>query len=185
MTGASIAKEIVEPYAQALMAIAQSQDLVDRFNEDASSLIELSNASDELKQLLSNPFVKAGKKKSILRQIFGEQLHPVMTNFVMLLVDRGRIAFLEGVCKQYQALVRQQRQIVLAEVASAVPLSGEQQEAVRQKVVELTNAHQVELATSVNPDLLGGVVITVGSQVYDASLRGQLRRLGLSLSTTA
>jgi F-type H+-transporting ATPase subunit delta len=102
-----------------------------------------------------------------------------------LLVDRGRILFIEGICKQYQALLRKQNQTVLAEVISTVELNEEQQRSVREKVTAMTNARQVELATKIDPDLIGGVIIKVGSQVVDASIRGQLRRISLRLSSAA
>jgi len=176
--------EVVEPYAQALFSIATSQDLVDRFGEDASALLDTLAESDELVQFLGNPFLNPEGKKSVLRQLASDRLHPTMNNFLLLLVDRGRIMFLEGICKQYQALVRQSRGIVLAEVSSAVELTDEQKEAVRRKVVELTGAQQVELSTSLDPELIGGVVIKVGSQVFDGSLRGQLRRMSLNFAST-
>jgi F-type H+-transporting ATPase subunit delta len=76
------------------------------------------------------------------------------------------------------------KQTVLAEVTSAVELSESQQQSVREKVTAMTGAQQVELDTKIDPELIGGVIITVGSQVIDASLRGQLRRIGLRLSSS-
>jgi F-type H+-transporting ATPase subunit delta len=83
--------------------------------------------------------------------------------------------------QRYQELLRQLRGTVLAEVTSAIDLSELQQDQIRQKVVAMTGAEQVDLAVSIEPDLLGGVIIKVGSQVVDASLRGQLRRLSMQL----
>jgi F-type H+-transporting ATPase subunit delta len=91
---------------------------------------------------------------------------------------------LEGICKQYRVLLRDLNQTVLAEIVSAVELSDAQKESVRQKVVEMTSARQVELETHIDPDLIGGVIIKVGSQVIDASLRGQLRRISVRLMST-
>jgi F-type H+-transporting ATPase subunit delta len=91
---------------------------------------------------------------------------------------------LQGVCEQYQALLRELRQTVLAEVTSAVELTDAQKDSVRQRVRDMVSAQQVELETHVNSELIGGVIIKVGSQVIDASLRGQLRRLGLLLSSS-
>jgi F-type H+-transporting ATPase subunit delta len=127
--------------------------------------------------------VSAENKKAVLQQIGGEELHPFMKNFLKILVDRRRIVFLEGICKHYQALLRKLNQAVLAEVASAVELTDEQKQSVREKVIAMTSANQVELNTKIDPDLIGGVIIKVGSQVVDASLRGQLRRIGLRLSS--
>ncbi|HBE47932.1 MAG TPA: ATP synthase F1 subunit delta, partial [Cyanobacteria bacterium UBA11369] len=92
------------------------------------------------------------------------------------------ILFLEGIAKQYLALLRKLNQAVLAEVTSAVALSEEQQNAVREKVIAMTGARSVDLDLKTDPDLIGGVIIKVGSQIVDASLRGQLRRISLRLS---
>jgi F-type H+-transporting ATPase subunit delta len=75
--------------------------------------------------------------------------------------------------------------IVLAEVTSAKELSNEQSESIANKIEELTGAQGVEIKTSIDPDLIGGVTIKVGSRVFDASLRGQLRRVSLSLGSIA
>ena len=85
------------------------------------------------------------------------------------------------ILSQYRALVREVNQTVLAEVSSAIELSDEQKESIRQKVVSMTDAKAVELSTNVDDSLLGGVIIKIGSQVIDASLRGQLRRIGIQL----
>lgn len=175
--------EIAEPYAQALMAVAQSNNLTDQIGEDVQSLLALTQESDDLRILLDSPIIEAAKKKAVLQQVVGGQINPFTLNILMLLVDRGRIMLLSEVCKQYQELLRQLKQAVLAEVTSAIELNDEQKEAIKQKVMATTQAQQVELQTSVDPDLLGGVVIKVGSQVIDASLRGQLRRIGVRLGT--
>lgn len=185
MSTSSVTAELLEPYAQALMSLAQSQNLVDRFGEDVSFLLELLKSSDELSQLLQNPLIKADVKKGVLRQIASEQLHPLMLNFAMLLVDRGRVLFLADICKYYQSLLRQLRRAVLAEVVSATELSDAQKDAVSQRVKEITGAQSVEMETSIDPSIIGGVIIRVGSQIVDASLRGQLRRVGIRLMGSA
>ncbi len=180
-----VSSEIAEPYAQALMGTAQSADLVDKMGEDVAFLRSILKDSDELQAVLASPVVKPETKKGILRQIAGETVHSYTLNFLQILVDRGRIVFLDSICSQFQTLLRELRQTALAEVVSAVELSDEQKESVRQKVIQISGARQVELQTSVDPDLIGGVIIKVGSQVIDASLRGQLRRISLRLTSAS
>jgi F-type H+-transporting ATPase subunit delta len=185
MKGSLLSAQVLEPYAEALMSVAQSSNQLDKFDEDVSSLLNLLENSEELRLFLGSPVVQERDKKAVLQQISGEQLHPYMMNFLMLLVDRRRILFLDGILKQFQARLRQLKQTVLADVTSAVELTDEQRQAVSEKVKAMTNAHEVELNAKIDPDLIGGVIIKVGSQVVDASLRGQLRRIGLSLSRAA
>jgi F-type H+-transporting ATPase subunit delta len=124
-------------------------------------------------------------KKAVLNQVFGEAVHPFTRNFLMLLVDRRRILFLQGICEQFQVQLRKLRGTVLAEVTAAVDLNDGQKDAVRQRVVAMTGANQVDLNVSIDPELIGGVIIKVGSQVVDASLRGQLRRISLRLTSAS
>jgi F-type H+-transporting ATPase subunit delta len=180
-----VSAEVVEPYAEALMSVAQSHDLKDRFGEEVNSLLRLLKDSEELRQFLASPIVDTEAKKAVLQQILGDQVHPYLRNFLMILVDRRRILFLEQIGKHYQTILRKLNQTVLAEVTSTVDLTEAQQQAIREKVTAMTGAHQVELETHLDPDLIGGVIIRVGSQVVDASLRGQLRRISLRLSSAA
>jgi F-type H+-transporting ATPase subunit delta len=181
--GGSLSAGVFQPYAEALMSIAQANNLTERIGEDISGLLNLLKESQELQQFLGNPIVKAEDKKAVLKQISGDQFHPYTNNFLNFLVDRRRVLFLAGICQQYQVLLRKLNQTVLAEVTSAVELTEEQQQSVREKVRSMTSANQVELETKIDPDLIGGVIIKVGSQLIDASLRGQIRRIGLRLSS--
>ncbi|MBW4594328.1 MAG: F0F1 ATP synthase subunit delta [Brasilonema angustatum HA4187-MV1] len=174
--------EISQPYAQALMSVAQSKNLTDQFGEDVRSLLTLLSESEQLGNFLENPFVSLDDKKGVINRILGDGANAYFRNFLLLLVDRRRISLLKPVLQQYLVLLRQLKQIALAEVISAVPLTEEQQQSVRDKVIALTKAREVELETKIDPELIGGVIIKVGSQVIDASLRGQLRRISLRLS---
>jgi F-type H+-transporting ATPase subunit delta len=166
------------------MSLAQSQNLVDRFGEDVASLLKLLKESEDLSRFLGNPIFELAGKKAALQQIVGDQVHPLVKNFLLLLVDRRRIGFLQAICEQFQALLRELNQTVLAEVISTVELTEAQQQTVRDQVIAMTGARQAELETKIDSDLLGGVVIKVGSQVIDASLRGQLRRISLKLTAS-
>ncbi len=181
MSSTTVSLEIADPYAQALMSLAKDQQLEDRFGEDAQAVLDLLRDSQELQQFLENPLIAEDAKKGVLGQISVE-LNPLFANFLKLLVDKGRINFVFPILRRYQELLRQLRKTVLADVTSAVELSDAQKDQIRQKVATMTGAQQVDLEVTLDASLLGGVIIKVGSQVVDASLRGQLRRLSMQLS---
>ncbi len=182
MKDGSVSEAIISPYAQALLSLGEASQSADQFGENATYILELLASSDDLSQFLASPITNPDAKKGVLRQLLAENVSPQMLNFALLLVDRARIQFLAGICRQYKSLLRERNQSVLAEVISVVPLSEAQQADVRQKVLAMTGARQVELSTSLDPALIGGVIIQVGSQIIDASLRGQLKRIGMALS---
>jgi F-type H+-transporting ATPase subunit delta len=172
----------VTPYADALMSLAQSQNLTDEFGTNCTDLLAMLDGSPELGQILSNPIVKIDDKKAILSKIVGETIHPFMANFLMILVERRRIGNLTEICQRYQAALRKLKGTVLAEVTSAVALTDAQTQSISDRVKGLTGASSVEIAANVDPAIIGGVIIKFGSQVIDSSLRAEIRRLGMSIA---
>lgn len=184
MKGSAAMAEVIEPYAEALMSLAQDSNLSDQFGEDAKNILDTLDTSDELSSLMVSPVFEATQKKAIIRQIFEGQVQGNMVNFLLLLVDRKRESYIVGICKRYQELLRDLKKIVLAEVTATVELSDDQRQSITDKVKAMTGAQAVELETRIDPSLIGGVVIKVGSQVFDASLSGQLRRMALNFSAS-
>lgn len=182
----AITAEVAEPYAEALMSLAQAKNVADAIGDDIRSINALFKDSAEFKTFLTSPLVKAEDKKAVIKKIAGEEVNSFLLNFLFLLVDRQRIAFVEGIFAKYLEILRKLNNTVLAEVTSAVRLYEGEAERLVEKIKQLTGANAVEIETKIDPDIIGGVIIKVGSQVYDASLRGQLRRISFSmLGTTA
>ena len=185
MSGALISSEIAEPYAQALMSLAKQSGLTEEFGATCREIENLLLESADFKDFVSNPVVESEAKKTVLKQVMGDGANPYFVNFLMLLVDKRRIVFLEQVMAQYSALLRQLNNVVLAEVTSAKDLSDDQKQSLVERVKGITSANDVELKVTVDPELIGGVIIKVGSKIIDASVQGQLRRIGMSLSSIA
>jgi len=182
MKSNSVSQAVVAPYADALISLAQEQNSLDVIARDVRLIGDTLSDSGELSQLFSNPLVGANIKKGVIESVFGSQVSAFTKSFLLLLVDRKRIAFLNEVVQQFQALLRVIDGVALAEVTSAFQLSRVQEDSLRDRVKKLTGAKAVELSITINSDLIGDVIIKVGSQVVDASIRGQLRRIKSSLA---
>ncbi len=177
-----VSNTLLNPYAEAMMAVAESQNLLDKFNEDCNTVLQVLDDSADLQEFLGSPIVKAADKKAVIQKVFGESVDPMMLNLIMVLVDRGRIAFLSGVCQQYQVMLRKLRGDVLAEVTTAVALTENQISSIKERVKAMTGANNVDIMAKIEPSIVGGVIIKVGSQIIDSSLRSQLRLIGMSLA---
>ncbi|MFS8741154.1 ATP synthase F1 subunit delta [Synechococcus sp. O70.2] len=182
MLNRKMALRVVDPYAEALVSLASGQGLLDTFTADVRFIAAVLQATPELGQFLASPLVKTEAKKNLLQQVFADQIHPLLLNALQLLTDRRRIMFLGALCQRFLELQRKLQNIVLAEVTAAVPLTEAQQQSIRERVKDFTQASSVELQISQDPTVLGGVILKIGSQVIDLSLRGQLRRLALQLA---
>lgn len=181
MASNAISAVVSEPYAEALMSIAQGNGLEDHFADELRGFLWLLEESPEFEAFLGNPLVKPEDKKAVIRNLAGEGVNALLVNFLQVLVDRRRIVFLASIAQRYLELLRKLRNAVLADVTSASDLTDEQKQAIVDKVKTMTGAASVELSTKVDASLLGGVIVKVGDKILDASLRGQLRRLSLNL----
>jgi F-type H+-transporting ATPase subunit delta len=177
-----VSNTFLNPYAEAMMSVAESQNLLDKFNENCNTVLQVLNDSADLQQFVDSPIVKATDKKAVIQKVFGESVDPMMLNLIMVLVDRGRISFLAGVCRQYQVMLRKLRGDVLAEVTTAVALTEAQTSSIKDRVKAMTGANNVDITAKIEPNIVGGVIIKVGSQIIDSSLRSQLRLIGMSLA---
>ncbi|MFO7630575.1 MAG: ATP synthase F1 subunit delta [Prochlorococcaceae cyanobacterium] len=173
---------IATPYAEALLQVADAKQETDLVAQQAKELLALWNETPELRAALVSPVLEPEAKKATLVKLFADQLTPSFLNLLKLLADRQRIGVLDAVLSRFLELFREQRQIALATVTSAAPLSEEQQAKIVEKLKSVAGTDHVEIDLQVDPALIGGFVLRVGSQVIDASLAGQVRRLGLALT---
>lgn len=185
MQSSAMAAEIAEPYGEALMSLAQGKNITEEIGNNIRSLVSLLSNSRELKTFLENPLLKAEEKKAVLKQVVKEEINHYLLNFLLLLIDRRRIVFIDAICQKYLELLRKLNNTVLAEVTSVKQISDNEMGRLTEKIKQMTGAASVEIVTKIDSDIIGGLIIKVGSQVYDASLRGKLRSISLNLLKTA
>ncbi len=173
---------ITTPYAEAFLQVAESRNEADEVVDQAKAVLALWHESPELRKAMASPVLEVDAKKAVLEKLFSDQLTPSFLNLLKLLADRQRIGVLDAVLDRMLELYREQRNIALANVISATALSEEQQAELSKKVQAVAGTDKLEFNLSVDPDLIGGFVVKVGSKVIDASLAGQVRRLGLALA---
>lgn len=173
---------LATPYAEALLQVCESRKETDTVADQVRDLLAIWNDSPELREAMASPVLEPDAKKAALAGLFGDQLTDSLQNLLKLLADRQRIAVLDSVLVRFLELYRQLRNITLARVTSATPLSDEQQALLNQKVQSIAGTKAVEFDLKVDPALIGGFVVSLDSRVIDASLAGQVRRLGLELA---
>lgn len=173
---------ITTPWAEAFLQVSDSRGETEASIDQARALLALWNASPELREAMASPVLEIGAKKAALEQLFAESISPAFLNLLRLLTDRQRISVLDAVLERVLELYREQNGIALVTVTSAVPLSDEQQQQIAAKARQVAGTEKVEVLQYVDSSLIGGFVLNVGSQVIDASLAGQVRRLGLELA---
>ncbi|MFZ0616494.1 MAG: ATP synthase F1 subunit delta [Chthoniobacterales bacterium] len=173
---------VTTPYAEAFLQVAEARNEVAEVVDQAKAVLALWQESPELRSALASPVLEVDAKKAALTKLFDGQVTPSFLNLLKLLADRQRIGILDAVLERLLELYREQNNIALATVTSATALSEQQQSDLRSKVQAVAGTDKLEINLLVDPALIGGFVVTVGSKVIDASLAGQVRRLGLALA---
>lgn len=173
---------ITTPYAEAFLQVADAQNETDQVVAQARTILGLWHESPELREAMASPVLEVDAKKSALEGLFGTQVTPTFLNLLKLLADRHRIGVLDAVLERLLDLYREQRNIALATVTSASPLGDSELAQITSRVKAVAGTDQVEIVQKLDPSLIAGFVVSVGSQVIDASLSGQVRRLGLALA---
>lgn len=174
--------KIALPYAEALIDSSQNIHLVDETANNLSLILESVGKSERLKSFLANPLFPAQVKKNVLSELFVNQVSCHVINFLHVLVDRRRIALLDQIIRLYLDLADKLKLVLVAEVITAFPLNELQKEAVQSKLKHVTNSSKIRLTEQVNTDLIGGLIIKIGSKVIDMSIRGQLNQISSYLN---
>jgi F-type H+-transporting ATPase subunit delta len=167
-------------YAKALLATAQEQQAVDQVANDMESVYTTLENSQELKAVLASPVISAELKGNTLKAIFGK-VSPVVKTFLALVSENNRANHLDGVAIKYKQLYQELQGKQEAEVTTAVPLTPALEKVVMEKIKTLTDK-KIELVSRVDQDIIGGFILRLGDQQFDASVANQLQSLEHKLS---
>ena len=175
---------IASRYARALVEVVLEQKTdPDIARQQLNSIVDAVHESVELRRVWESPAVSAEQKRAVLDAIVRQiGVAKPIRNFIAILIDHRRIAMLDDVAKQFHSELNAQLGLAEAEISSARPLSADGKQELESQLERLTGK-KVRAHYSSDPELLGGVVVRVGSTIYDGSVRGQLEKMKQELST--
>lgn len=168
-------------YASALFELAQDQNAVDAVEADLTQVEALAAESEDLRRLLKSPVYTADEQKAAMGAVLDRVgIGGLAGNFVRLVASKRRLFLLLPMIRDFKALNAQAKGIVPAEVRLAEAPSDALLDEIRATVRDLAKS-EVSLDVKVDPALIGGLVVKVGSRMIDASLRTKLNAIRLSL----
>ena len=168
-------------YARALFEAAREAGRVDDVAADLAALAGAMDEVPELRAFLRNPQVDPTGKAAVLEQLAGDA-DELVRNFVQLAAEKGRAGELPEINAELEALVARSQNRLAVELTTAHELSDEDAASIVQ-AIEKASGRTVEATRSVDPSLIGGIVLRVGSHRADGSVRGRLERLRHELAT--
>jgi ATP synthase F1 delta subunit len=168
-------EEIAAVYSRSLFEAALEHDKVDEVREQLGEFAEALAADRELQVFFFSPYFSTQEKKEGLHKaVSGAEA--IFLNFVDVLVENHRMPVLFRIRRDYDDLWREHNKRLPVHITSAVELDDATVSHIGERIQEQTG-RQVELASTVEPDILGGIVVRVGNQVLDASIRNRLDTL--------
>lgn len=168
-------------YAEALVNLAIEKAAVDAYQEELLAVSEIYENEEALRTFLLNPENTSKTKKSVLSGILEGKVPQDILHFLLVLVDKGRVASLPGIYREYVKMANEKKSILNITIFAAAPIDQPQIDSIRDKFRVLYNAHSVKTVLEIDPSLIGGVKVAIGDKLYDGTVKGRLERLHASL----
>jgi F-type H+-transporting ATPase subunit delta len=162
-----------------LFSAAKENDRLAQVHEALADFAVAVEQTPALRNVLRNPQVESSAKANILADIAGDD-EPLFKNFLLLVVEKGRASEFDEIADEFERLMAREERRLSVELTTARELTDDEAQAIVAQI-EQAAGRTVEATRSVDPDLLGGIVLQVGSYRADASVRGRLERLRQTL----
>ncbi len=174
---------VTNTYARALADVVFDRRLdAGKALQEAQALAGLVAESKDLREVWEAPSIPGGQKRAVLDAIVErEQFSRPLRNFMAVLIDHRRVEFLGAIVKQFEQELNRRLGFAEAEIVSARDLNGDQRRSLEAELEQLTGK-KVRANYSRDPAILGGVMVRVGSTIYDGSVKGRLERIREQLS---
>lgn len=170
---------IARPYAKAVFDLADQDSSYDKWS-DVLSLLSSIVDNDTVQSLFEDPFVDKSRLSELIKGVCADNVDDQARNLVDTLIDNGRLNAIDAISARYEELRAEAESVVEAHVESALPLDDSQLEKLNASL-EKHFGKKVKLATSVNEDLMGGILIRAGDTVIDGSVRTKLEKLASTI----
>ncbi len=165
-----------EAYANALLEVARAEGQLAEVEDELFRFARTFEASDDLRMALTDPLLPVERRVAVVEDLLGSKALRSSVALVLLVVSAGRAFELPEIVDRFVELAAAERRRAVAEVRSAVPLSSDQVERLRQALNHATGKN-VEVKVVVDPSVLGGIITTVGDIVIDGSVRHRLEQM--------
>ena len=177
----SVLTQIARPYASALFDLAESENQLASVETGLSDVSRLIGESEDFSRFLRSPVIAADAKAQALDAILAKaKTNALVGNFLKLVARNGRLFALDQIIAGFRELAAKARGEIAAEVTSATPLTGEQVSALAE-TLKTKLGKTVTLNQFVDPSLIGGLQVKVGSQMIDSSLKTKLAAMKIAM----
>ena len=176
-----MAKLVSKTYGDALFDMAVEENRMDSLMEEITLLEAVLKENKDFEKILIHPEIPLEEKLQVVEDVFKGRISDALTGFLRIVVTKGRYKNLPDIFAYFIARVKEYKKIGVAEVISAIPLSGEQKEKIEKKLLDTTHSETMEIEYKVDEKKIGGLMIRIGDRVVDSTIQSKLNLLTGSL----
>jgi F-type H+-transporting ATPase subunit delta len=173
-------QEVARKYAHALFLSTKEKNLIDEAYRQFGDLKVFLAQDSSLLNFLNAPHILEEDKKSVVRDVFSGRLEPLFIEFLLVLIEKNRIAYLPQVIDVFNHLVEEEKGIERVKVVTATQLDDSQKKRLAEKLAQKTGL-QIILEERVDPSILGGMIVMMNNEIVDGSVRHGLQLLSEQL----
>lgn len=168
-------------YAEALFQVGEETNSTTKLYEELNAVVETLKSNKDFYSVLKSPLVGKGDKKNLLEKVYGTQLSDNLNNFLKIIVDKDRATVIEAVQKSYKNLLNEKNNIIEGIAITAIAMS---QEEIKQLEAKLSSKYNknVTLENKVDESILGGVLVRLGNEEIDGTVKNRLSKMKDQLS---
>ena len=176
-------EEISTVYARSLFEVAREHGELDEVREQLDEIVRALDENRDLQVFFFSPYFSSAEKKDGIGKLL-DGVNERLLNFLELLAEKHRLPVVFRIRRDYEKLWAEENKLLPVSVTSAVELDADTIQGIGRRIEEQTG-RRVELTSSVDPDVLGGLVVRVGNMILDASVRNRLERMRKEVARAA
>ncbi|MDR7128943.1 F-type H+-transporting ATPase subunit delta [Algoriphagus sp. 4150] len=170
-------QRVASRYAKSIMELSLEKGRLEEVHTDFQRLTALAASNNELALVLRNPVVTSDKKLNILKALFAKGADALTMTFFEIVSRKNREEILLDVAREFENQYNLHKSIQVAEVTTTFPIDDTLRSEFAEVVKEISGKKSVQLVEKINPDLIGGYILTVNDRQIDESLSSKLRQL--------
>ena len=172
---------IADRYAQALFEVGEETQTTSELYQELSELVKILNENNDFYNFLKSPLISCEDKKTVMQNIFENQLSDSMNNFLKIVIDKDRMSVIEKIKESYKSLLNDKNNVLEGTAITAVALSEEEIKDLEKNLSKKYNKN-VTLTNVVDEAILGGVLVKLGNEEIDGTVRTRLSNIKKQLS---
>ncbi len=172
---------VASRYAEALFQVGEDSNSTQRLYDELKAVVDIINQNKEFANILKSPIVSKDDKKDLITNIFGSQLNKEMLNFMKILADKDRLSLLTEIRESLKVLLNEKNNILEGVAITAVPMSQDEVNELQSKLSIKYNK-TVILKNEIDESVLGGVLVRLGNEEIDGTVKNRLDKMKEQLS---